>query len=91
MKWLEIISLRVERDQEKITREIARLLSEVAGPRDLVKIRVYSHGLIENDLAIHLFWETKTLSVRESFLGQELRYGLKEFGLTHHSLWKEEE
>ncbi len=90
MKWVEIITLRsFAKSAPQLVEQILRNVdnSEMQGhPAD---IRVYYHSAIETDLSIHIYWETKPETPRESPLGHRLSYALKGLGLLNHSVWIE--
>jgi hypothetical protein len=92
MKWLEIISLRGSGDvRELLDPELRGLLNQIGRLNGLIEVKLYFHAFLNNDLSIHLLWETESVDSRESPVGQRLVGILRDFGLTNHNLWKEED
>ena len=92
MKWLEIISLRGSGNvRELLNSDMTNLLGKIGPLNGLIEVRLYFHALISNDFAIHFLWETEAFDPRGSLIGQRLVEILRDFGLTNHNLWKEEE
>jgi hypothetical protein len=90
MKWLEIITLRSHAKVE--TRLLDEFLLQVVKSKTSghpEEIRIYQNSIVETDLSIHIYWETKPRSQRESPLGQQLSYALKGLGLLNYSVWVE--
>ena len=57
----------------------------------LVEVKTYRHAALETHLSVHLHWESERPEQNGSSLGLRLVQALKEFGLTDHSVWIEEE
>jgi hypothetical protein len=89
MRWVEIITLRSP--AEVNTQLLDELLQQAlkANTEHPVEIRMYQHSILETDLTIHIYWETKPQHRRESPLGQQFSYALKGLGLLNHSMWVE--
>lgn len=90
MKWIEIISIRYPGNID--TRFIDELLKGVSTcdtPNHLVEIKIYHHSVVENDLSIHIYWESEPGSQNKSSLGLRLFSALKNQGLLNHSVWIE--
>ncbi len=90
MKWIEIIKLRGTGIEEGLLEELLRSLRSDRGI-GLVKTETYRHPVLENDLSVHLRWESEQLAENGSALGLRLVQGFKEFGLVDHSIWVEVE
>jgi hypothetical protein len=90
MKWIEIINLR---SLAKVnTHLLDELLQQVVKSKTAghpVEIRMYHRSILETDLSIHIYWETKLQHQPESPLGQQFSYALKSLGLLNHSVWVE--
>ncbi len=89
MKWLEVIRLRSAGKSRGLLKELLESLGQMKQD-GLVEMRTYHHGALETDVALHLHWESKRPEKNGSSLGIRLAQGLKEFGLTDHSVWIEE-
>ncbi len=90
MKWLEIIKLRSAGKDSGLLEELLLSIDKL-GQSGLVKMKTYHHAALETDLSVHLHWESGRPEQNGSALGLRLAQALKEFGLTDHSVWIEEE
>jgi hypothetical protein len=90
MKWLEIITLRshAKVDMQLLDELLQQVVESKTSGRP-EKIRMYQNSIVETDLSIHIYWETKPRPQRESPLGQQFSYALKNLGLLNHSVWVE--
>jgi hypothetical protein len=90
MKWLEVIKLRSAGGSSGLLEE---LLLPISGSNQsgLVGMKTYRHATLENDLSLHIHWESERLEQNGSALGLRLAQALKEFGLIDHSVWVEED
>lgn len=91
MKWLETIKLRSPGNDEGVLEEFLQLMVKSGQSRELVGIKTYRHAALENDLSVHLYWESDRPEQNGTAVGHQLAQALKEFGLTDHSIWIEEE
>jgi hypothetical protein len=90
MRWVEIITLRsLKNINIQSVDELLKGVGKSDTPKDLLEIRMYQHSILETDLSIHIYWETKPQHRRESPLGQQFSYALKGLGLLNHSVWVE--
>jgi len=89
MKWLEIIKLRSGRIEENLLEEFLRSFRS-GRSRELVGIKTYRHASLENDLSVHLYWDSEKPKQEGSVLGLHLVQALKEFGMVDYSIWIEE-
>ena len=90
MKWIEIITLRSHAKVD--TRLLDELVHQVVKAKTFghqEEIRMYQNFIVETDLSIHIYWETKSQRQHESPLGQQFSYALKGLGLLNHSVWIE--
>ncbi|HUL23053.1 MAG TPA: hypothetical protein VLZ10_16480 [Thermodesulfobacteriota bacterium] len=90
MKWLEVVRVRSAGKDFELVKELLRSLDKSGQPA-LVEMKTYYHAALQSDLSIHLHWESGRLEQDGSALGLRLAHALKEFGLTDHSVWIEEE
>ncbi|MCP5053916.1 MAG: hypothetical protein GY940_42505 [bacterium] len=91
MKWLEIIELRsVGKHQALVEQEFAELVTGVDPEVKPEAINVYHNSILETDWSIHLHYESEQEDILKSPLGLRLAAALKEFGLVHHSVWRQE-
>ncbi len=90
MKWVEIITLRsLAKVDAQFLDEMLRQAVKSKAADHPAEIRVYHHSVVQTDLSIHIYWETKPKHQDESPLGQQLSYALKGLGLLNHSVWVE--
>jgi len=90
MKWLEIINLRSAGTEEGLLEEFYRSLAKLDQSKELVEIKTYRHAALENDVSVHLHWESERPEQDGSVLGLRLAQAFREFGLTDRSTWIEE-
>ena len=90
MKWLEIIELRtVDSDRELLESHLQELVQQVDKETQMQTIKTYRRVMLDTDLSIHLFHDSKNVERNGSPLGLRLASSLKEFGLVNHSVWTE--
>ncbi len=90
MKWVEIITLRsLAKVDTQFLDEMLRQAVKSKAADHPAEIRVYHHSVVQTDLSIHIYWETKPKHQHESPLGQQLSYALKGLGLLNYSVWVE--
>ena len=90
MKWLEIIKLRSAGKDSGLLEELLLSIDKL-GQSGLMEMKTYHHAALGTDLSVHLHWESGRPEQSGSALGLRLVQALKEFGLTDHSIWIEEE
>ena len=88
MKTLEIIHLRLAGDNLQTLVDVIRTSID-SGPGPM-KVRIYRHARLKNDLVVHLHREGAERSDHASDLGERLASVLREHGMVEHSVWKEE-
>ena len=90
MKWVELITVMSVSGSPLIPD--IKLIRDMAETHKahLENILFFRHPLIENDMAVHLFWDTFRSEPAGSDFGQELIQLLKEYGLVNHSVWIED-
>lgn len=90
MRCVEIIPLRsLEKAKIESMDELLRQVFKSKTAEHPAEIRMYHHSIVETNLSIHIYGETKQQHQRESLLGQQFSYALKGLGLLNHSLWVE--
>ena len=90
MKWLEMIELRsVECHRELLESQLQQLMHDMNKETDAQAIKIYRRIMLETDLSIHLFHNSKNVERNGSSLGLRLASSLKEFGVVNHSVWTE--
>jgi hypothetical protein len=90
MKWIEIITLRsMAKVDTQLLDELLQQAVKFKTAGHPVEIRMYQHSIVETDLSIHIYWETKLQHQPESPLGQQFSYALKSLGFLNHSVWVE--
>ena len=88
MKWIEVITLRFARLlKESVVTELLRQVEQAEKDENLVEIKMYHHATVENDLSIHIHWESEAMNQLKSSLGLQLVHALHDFGLINHSVW----
>ena len=91
MNRAEIIKLRSAGIEEGLLEEFLRSLVTSGQSGELAEIKTYRHAALENDLSVHLHWESDRPEQSGTSLGLRLAQTLREFGLVDHSIWVEEE
>ena len=90
MKWMEVIKLRVaEKTPELVEQEIENLIKDFGNNGIMKNVKLYRNAVINNDLSVHLHWESGKAEPQGSATGLCLVHVLKEFGLVSHSIWVE--
>jgi hypothetical protein len=91
MKWMEVIKLRIaETSPELVEQKIIKLITDVNKYDSMKEIKLYRHAMLDNDVSVHLLWESEKIEPQGSATGLCLLHVLKEFGLISHSVWIEE-
>ena len=90
MKWLEMIELRsVDSNRDLLESQLQKLMNDVDKETKKQAIKAYSRVIIDTDVSIHLFHDSKKVENSGSPLGVRLASALKAFGLVNHSIWIE--
>jgi len=88
--WMEVIKLRIAGDKpESVEQKVVKMITEVNHNGKMKDIKVYRHALLDNDLSVHLHWESGKAEPQGSATALCLVHLLKEFGLVSHSVWVE--
>ena len=88
---MEVIKLRIAgEDPESVEQKVVRLITDVNHNGSIKAINLYRHAMLENDLSVHLHWESESTEPQGSATGLCLVHLLKEFGLISHSVWVDE-
>jgi hypothetical protein len=91
MKWMEIIKIQTAGcNQESLEGQLTELISKMGVSDGMKEMRLYRNATVNNDLCIHLYWESAKAQEQGSDTGLCIIHLLKEFGLTAHSVWVEE-
>lgn len=91
MNCLEIIELRsAGKNLELIEPEIAELISKLNQGLDKPMVKLFINATVENDFSIHIQHDSKSPDTNGSPVGLQLISILKDFGLTHHTIWIEQ-
>jgi hypothetical protein len=91
MKWIEIITLRSNRD-DLLVLDFESLIDVKENYPDgkLEKMEVYRRCTLDTDLSVHLRWNSERANPEGSRVALHLMELLKENGLLNHSIWVEE-
>jgi hypothetical protein len=90
MQWMEVVKLRIaEKDPESVEQEIVKLIKELGDKGNMKDTKLYHDAVVDNDLMVHLYWETDNAEPQGSATGLCLVHVLKEYGLISHSVWVE--
>jgi hypothetical protein len=89
MKWLEIIELRITKNDYKIIESYFGALKKDVRDKKIQNIMIFSKLNLDTDFSIHILHTTADLGTQKSELGQYLVSDLKDFGLVNHSIWIE--
>ena len=90
MKWIEIIEIRsLSRKNALLELDLTALIAELKGNEKPCRIGILRHGELETDWSIHLYYASDSSQANRSLFGARFASLLKEFGLVHHSVWKE--
>jgi hypothetical protein len=88
MEWMEVIKLRIaEKTPELVEQEIEELIKELGNNGNMKDIRLYHNAVVNNDLSVHLYWQSGKAEPQGSATGLCLAHVLREFGLISHSVW----
>jgi hypothetical protein len=90
MSLLEVINLRSAGTIE--TEKAVEVLKQFKRPqeaRGVLYMRVYYNALLENDLSIHIYWDSDMMKRCKSPLGLQIVQLFKRFGLVNHNVWLE--
>lgn len=89
MLWLEIIRLRSTRDcGADVLNAIEPLQDAPRTERALVDIKVYAHGQLGGDWAVHLLWQAGSEQPAPTPLGSTVAHRLRAHGMVDHSFWR---
>jgi hypothetical protein len=91
MHCLEIIELRSGGKNLKLLGpELTELINKMNKELQKPTIKLFINATVENDLSIHIQHDSKIPGDYGSPVGLQLISILKDFGLTHHSIWIEQ-
>ena len=90
MKWMEIIELRLSRDNKD---QKIQLLKEIIDEFKIELgdkyIKIYGHITLDTDFIIQLKHRSDKVLSNGSRLGIQLISALREIGLVNHNVWQE--
>ena len=86
MTTLETIHVRFAGEDLRSLIDLIRASAD-AETEDL-KVRIFRHARINNDMVVHLLWNQEREVVEESHLGQRLAAMLREHAMVEHSVWR---
>ncbi|MGA3208580.1 MAG: hypothetical protein ABSE05_12250 [Syntrophales bacterium] len=90
MQWMEAIKLRIaEKKPGAVEREIVKLIKELGDNGNMKDIKLYHDAVVDNDLMVHLYWDTDSAEPQGSATGLCLVHVLRDYGLISHSVWVE--
>jgi hypothetical protein len=90
MQWMEVVKLRIaEKNPESIEKEVMKLIKELGNNGNMKDIKLYHDAVVDNDLMVHLYWETDNAEPQGSATGLCLVHVLRDYGLISHSVWVE--
>jgi hypothetical protein len=90
MRWIEIIDIRSLRfPQALLELDLQALMAELATEKQVTRVEIYWHGELETDYSVHIHYRSDSDRVGRSQFGLHIVSLLKEFGLVHHSIWRE--
>jgi hypothetical protein len=90
MQWMEEIKLRIaEKNPELVEGEIEKLITDLGNNGSMKDIKLYHNAVVDNDMSVHLHWETGNAEPQGSATGLCLVHVLREYGLISHSVWVE--
>ena len=59
MQWMEEIKLRIaEKNPELVEEEIEKLITDLGNNGSMKDIKLYHNAVVDNDMSVHLHWET---------------------------------
>ena len=88
MKCVEIIKIGFL--ETNLQDQLVNCIREGKSQRGLKAIRIYRNTSNEYEMSVHLYWDSGSLKSEGSDLGRTLIHIFKGYGLTNHSVWKEE-
>jgi len=92
VKWVEIIKIRLtDADRPMLENEIMKSIADFRNRDGIREVKLYQHASDKNDLSLHLYWKSRNMESQGSPIGLSMVHILKEYGLIHHSVWREKE
>lgn len=90
MRWMEVIKLCIaEKNPELVEEKIEKLIKDLGNNGSMKNIKLYHNAVVDNDVSVHLLWETGNAEPQGSATGLCLVHVLREYGLISHSVWVE--
>ena len=92
MKWIEIIELRSAGNaREQLETCLQEFLDQVEKKVEKQTVKLYTRMMVDTDLSIHLFHDSRIVKSEGSSLGIRLASALKSYGLVNHTIWTEKQ
>lgn len=90
MKWLEIIEVRLSREnRDRKIQLLNDIINEYRIELGKKSIKIYSHISLDTDFIIQLKHNSDKINSNGSKFGIQLVSALKEIGLVNHNVWQE--
>lgn len=86
MSTLETIHVRFAGEDLRSMIDLIR--TSVDAETDGLKVRIYRHSRIDNDVVVHLLWNRNGDPAEASRLGERLASTLREHAMVEHSVWR---
>ena len=90
MECVEILRISLAGVETNLQQQLISCIREIRGQGGLKAIRIYRNASNEYEMSVHLYWDSGSLKFEGSDLGRTLIHIFKDYGLTNHSVWKEE-
>ena len=88
MQWMEEIKIRIaDKNPEVVEGKIMRLIKDLGDNGGMKEIKLYHSAVVNNDVSVHLYWDTEGAEPHGSAMGLCLVHVLREYGLISHSVW----
>jgi hypothetical protein len=88
MKWLEMIHLRTaDLSSEQLQNTMHQLIDEARKEKGCGDVKVFKRALLDTDLSLHLYHNTKRIENNGSPAGLRIAYTLKAYGMVRHTVW----
>ena len=88
MQWMEEIKLRIaDKNPEVVEGKIMKIIKDLGDNGDMKEVNLYHSAVVNNDVSVHLYWDTEGAEPQGSATGLCLVHVLREYGLISHSVW----
>lgn len=90
MKWLEIIEIRLGRENiNKRIKLLEKVIKEFKLEMGNKSIKIFQNVAIDTDFVIQIKHNSDKINKNGSKIGTHLMFTIKEMGLVSHSVWKD--